>query len=88
MKSALYECRQGDVKCAYDCDKESCEMADRLITSVKLQELKMSLAESHPDPIMPETKTSKMPSSRRTHSARRPHYPWISPSRMLMCGIV
>jgi hypothetical protein len=31
---------RGDVKCAYDCDMESCEMAGRLTTSVALQELK------------------------------------------------
>jgi hypothetical protein len=37
---------RGDVKRAYDCDKESCEMADRLITSMELRELKESLVES------------------------------------------
>jgi hypothetical protein len=27
---------KGDVKPAYDCDRESCEMADRLTASTKL----------------------------------------------------
>jgi hypothetical protein len=49
---------RGDVKHAYDYDRESCETADRLLASTELQELKMALAESHPDPIMPEAKTS------------------------------
>jgi hypothetical protein len=51
---------RGDVKHAYDCDRESCEMADRLLASAELQELKMALVESHPDPIMPEPMTSKV----------------------------
>jgi hypothetical protein len=52
---------RGDVKQAYDCDKESCEMVDRLTTSIELQELKESLVESPPpDPIMPDSKASKM----------------------------
>jgi hypothetical protein len=34
-----------DVKHAYDCDRESCEIADRLTTSVELQELKKVLPE-------------------------------------------
>jgi hypothetical protein len=51
---------RGDIKCAYDYDKESCEMADRLTASIELQELKKVLAESPLDPIMLETKTSKM----------------------------
>jgi hypothetical protein len=37
---------RGDIKWAYDCDKESCEMADRLAASIELQELKEALAES------------------------------------------
>jgi hypothetical protein len=49
----------GDVKRAYDCNKESCEMADRLRASAELWELKESLVESPPDPIMPDSKTSK-----------------------------
>jgi hypothetical protein len=48
-----------DIKHAYDCDKESCEMADRLAASLELQELKKYLIESPQDPIMPEAKTSK-----------------------------
>jgi hypothetical protein len=36
----------GDIKCAYDCDKESYKMADRLMAFVELQELKKALAES------------------------------------------
>jgi hypothetical protein len=37
---------KGDVKRAYDCDKESCEMADTLTASAELQELKKALVES------------------------------------------
>jgi hypothetical protein len=37
---------RGDIKRAYDYDKESCEMADRLIAYAELRELKVSLAES------------------------------------------
>jgi hypothetical protein len=33
-------CIRGDAKRAYDCDKESCEMADRLKASAELQDLK------------------------------------------------
>jgi hypothetical protein len=51
---------KGDVKRAHDCDMESCEMADMLLASAELQELKKALAESHPDPIMPEAKTCKV----------------------------
>jgi hypothetical protein len=36
---------RGDVKRAYNCNRESCETADRLTMSVELQELKKSLAE-------------------------------------------
>jgi hypothetical protein len=50
---------KGDVKSAYDCDRESCEMADKFLASAELQELKTALTKSHPDPIMPEAKTSK-----------------------------
>jgi hypothetical protein len=48
-----------DVKRAYDCNKESYEIADRLIASTELQELKESLAESPPDPVIPDSKASK-----------------------------
>jgi hypothetical protein len=51
---------RGDIKRAYDCDKETCETVDKLATSTKLQELKKALAESHPDLIVPKAKTSKM----------------------------
>jgi hypothetical protein len=52
---------RGDVKQAYDCDKESCEMADRLAASTKLQELKEALSKSPPPPdlVMPDSKNSK-----------------------------
>jgi hypothetical protein len=50
---------RGDIKQAFDCDRESCETADRLMVFIELQELKRALAESHPDPVMPEAKTSK-----------------------------
>jgi hypothetical protein len=50
---------KGDVKCAYNCDKESCESANRLTASTELQELKQALAESPLDSIMPKAKTSK-----------------------------
>jgi hypothetical protein len=50
---------RGDIKHAYDCNKESCETADRLIASAKLQLLKKALAESHRNAVMPEAKTSK-----------------------------
>jgi hypothetical protein len=38
---------KGDVKSAYECDRESCEMADMLLASAKLQELKKALVETH-----------------------------------------
>jgi hypothetical protein len=37
---------RGDVKWAFDCDRESCEMIDRLTMSVELQDLNQALAES------------------------------------------
>jgi hypothetical protein len=49
---------KGDIKQAYDYDRESCETADMLLAFVKLQDLEKALAKSHPDPIMPEAKTS------------------------------
>jgi hypothetical protein len=45
---------KGDVKHAYDYDRESCETADMLLASAELQDLKNALAESHPDLIMPD----------------------------------
>jgi hypothetical protein len=50
---------RGDAKWAFDCNRESYEMADRLTASAELQELKQALAESPPDPVMPVAKTSK-----------------------------
>jgi hypothetical protein len=50
---------RGDIKWAFDCDRESCETASRLLASVELQELKQALAESSPDPVLAEAKTSK-----------------------------
>jgi hypothetical protein len=49
---------RGDVKRAYDYDKETCEIADKLATSTKLQELKEALAESPLDPVMPDSGNS------------------------------
>jgi hypothetical protein len=51
---------RGDVKQAFDYDRESCEIADRLIASAELQELKQALADPPPpDSVMPEARTSK-----------------------------
>jgi hypothetical protein len=54
---------RGDVKRAFDCDRESCETADRLLASVELQELKQALPESPPppEPGHTEAKTSIQP---------------------------
>jgi hypothetical protein len=73
---------RGDVKRAYDCDKRSCEMADRLTASVELWELKESLAESPPPyPVIPDSKASKMSiQSKDTLSKQVPlsmEEPWI-----------
>jgi hypothetical protein len=48
----------GDVKQAFDCDRERCEMTDRLTASTELQDLKQALTEFPLDPVMPEAKTS------------------------------
>jgi hypothetical protein len=50
---------RGDIKWVFDCDRESCEMAVRLATSIELQDLKQDLSESLSDPVMLEAKTSK-----------------------------
>jgi hypothetical protein len=50
---------KGDVKRVDNRDRESWETAYKLLASIELQELKTALVESHPDPIMPEAKTSK-----------------------------
>jgi hypothetical protein len=49
----------GDVKRAFDCDREGYETAERLMASAKLQDLKQAMGESPPDPIIPQAKTSK-----------------------------
>jgi hypothetical protein len=49
----------GNVNWAFNYDRESYETANRLLTSVQLQERKQALAEFPPDPVMPEAKTSK-----------------------------
>jgi hypothetical protein len=51
---------KGDIKRVYAYNRESCEMTYMFLTSTELQELKKALAESHPDPIMPEAKTSNV----------------------------
>jgi hypothetical protein len=51
---------KGDAKRTYDCDQESPETADSLLASIELQNLKKALAESPPDPMMPEAKLSKL----------------------------
>jgi hypothetical protein len=43
---------RGEAKWAYDCDRESCETADRLMSSAELEDLKQTLAES-PPPLGP-----------------------------------
>jgi hypothetical protein len=49
----------GGIMRAFDCNRESSEIADRLLASIEHQELKQALADSHPNPVMPEAKTSK-----------------------------
>jgi hypothetical protein len=49
---------RGDAKRAYDSGRESCEMADRLMASADLQDLKQALVESPLEPVMPEANTS------------------------------
>jgi hypothetical protein len=39
---------RGDVKRAFDCDRESCEIDDRSTVFIELQLLKQALAESPP----------------------------------------
>jgi hypothetical protein len=50
---------RGDIKQTFDCDRESCEIADRLTTSVELLELKQALVKSPQDLVMPDAMTSK-----------------------------
>jgi hypothetical protein len=61
--------------------RESYKTTDRIIAFAELLELKKALAESHPDPFIPKDKTSKTLSSRRSDSARRSHYLWMSPRK-------
>jgi hypothetical protein len=75
---------RGDVKRAFDCDRESCETADRLTTSVELQELKQALAESPQTRSCLRPRPPRHPSNRRTHSARRFRCPRRSLPRLLM----
>jgi hypothetical protein len=49
---------RGDVKRAFEYERESCETADRLMPSTELQELKQALAESPLDSVKLEAKTS------------------------------
>jgi hypothetical protein len=62
-----------DVKQAYDYDKESYEMADKLAASTELQELKEALAESPQTQSCLTPRTPRSPSNRRMHSASRSH---------------
>jgi hypothetical protein len=59
---------RGDVKQTFDCDRESCEIADRLIASAELQELKQALEKSSPQ--TQSFPRPRRPSSQRTHSVR------------------
>jgi hypothetical protein len=51
--------KRGDVKRAFDCDRESYETTDRLTAFAELQDLKQALPESPPDLVMHEAKTTK-----------------------------
>jgi hypothetical protein len=48
---------RGDIKWAFDYDRESCETVDRFTASIELQDLKQALAESSPNLVIPEAKT-------------------------------
>jgi hypothetical protein len=73
---------RGDIKRAYDSDKESYEMADRLMAST---ELKKALVES---PRTQSCSRSRHPSSWRTHSARRSHCLRRNLPRLLTWAII
>jgi hypothetical protein len=49
---------KGDVKQAYNW--ESCKMADYLLASIELQNLKKTMVESPSNPVMTNVKTSKL----------------------------
>jgi hypothetical protein len=62
----------GDVKWAFDCDRESYETTDRLLASAELQDLKQAMTESPPPTrSCPRPRLLRCPSSRRTHSSRK-----------------
>jgi hypothetical protein len=57
---------RGDVNRAYDCDRESYKMVDRLTTSAELQDLKKALAESPRTQSCQRPRPPRCPSTRRT----------------------
>jgi hypothetical protein len=75
---------RGDVKHAYDYDRESCEMANKLTMSVELQELKKAMAKSPRTQSCLRPRHPRCASNRRTHLARQSHYARRSPLRLLM----
>jgi hypothetical protein len=77
---------KGDVKRAFDCDRESCETGDRLTASTELQELKQALAESPLDPVMPETKTSKTSIQLEDTLSKMTPLPTEEPSKVAHVG--
>jgi hypothetical protein len=62
---------RGDIKQAFNCDRESCETADRLLASTELQELKQALSESPQTRSCLRPRLPRRPSSWRTQSARQ-----------------
>jgi hypothetical protein len=84
MWTKFYSCKKWVLhKHAYDCDKESCEMADRLTVSAELQELKKALAESPWTQSCLRPRPPRCSSNWRTHLAKWSHYPWRSLLRLL-----
>jgi hypothetical protein len=79
---------KGDVKHAYDYDRESCETVDMLLSPAELQEFKKALAESPQTRSCPRPRLPSCSSNRRTNSARQLCCPRMSPPRSLMWGIV
>jgi hypothetical protein len=70
----------GDAKRSYDCDRESCKMADKLMASTVLQDMNRAF----PEP--PQTRScprSRRPSSWRTSSAKLSCCPRRSLPRLL-----
>jgi hypothetical protein len=75
---------KGDVKQAFDCDRESCETANRFMASEELQDLKQALAKSSPETrSCLRARLPRCPSSKRTHSAIQSHCPQKSLPRLL-----